>query len=138
MGFMRHSRALPAWIGAAKTPRSAGIARQASLTWKWEDKLGEGSCKEAYMAKVEGTGDFYGFKPGKNLVLKFIKTDKYNSGIRITEKDVAAQKLAQQYATAFKENHRPVRGKNRLSCSFVLEPSFQAQRMCWLERQERS
>lgn len=130
MGFMRHSRALclgaifswlalaPAWIGAAKTPRRAGIARQASLTWRWEDKLGEGSFNEAYMAEVEGTGDYYGFNPGQKLVLKFIKAKKYNSGVRITEKDVAAQKLAQQYAKAFKEKHRPVRGKEPLDLFF--------------------
>ena len=115
MGFMRHSRA---FIGAAKTPRRARIARQASLTWKWGDKLGEGSFKEAYMAKVKGTGDFYGFNPGEKLVLKFIKTKKYNSGVRITEKDVAAQKLAQQYAKAFNEKHRPVRGKEPLDLFF--------------------
>ncbi|CAL1145541.1 unnamed protein product [Cladocopium goreaui] len=70
------------------------------------------------MAEVEGKGDFYGFNPGQKLVLKFIKAKKYNSGVRITEKDVAAQKLAQQYAKAFKEKHRPVRGKEPLDLFF--------------------
>ena len=50
------------------------------------------------MGAVEGEGDYYGFEPGQKLVLKFIKPEMYNSGIRITPADIASQKLAQTYA----------------------------------------
>lgn len=97
------------------------MARLAKISWKWEDKLGEGTFKEAYMTKVEGQGDYYGHKPGTKLV-KFIKPERYKSiyksGVRITEKDVGAQKLAQQYAKRFQKEHRPHKGGEPIEVFF--------------------
>ena len=104
---------------AAKLGRNPGrLPRSASLTWNWSDKLGEGSFKEAYMAKVTGEGDYYGYEVGKNLVLKFMKPKQYKKGFRITSADVAAQELAQAYAKKFVKEHRPNRGGQPLHVFF--------------------
>ena len=109
-----------AWgVGKKVVQRSdTALPRPASLTWNWSDKLGEGTFKEAYMGAVEGEGDYYGFEPGQKLVLKFIKPEKYNSGIRITPADIASQKLAQTYAEKFVHQHRPNRGGERMDVFF--------------------
>ena len=117
--FVSSIVAAQAWVGyPGPRPARARVARCAQLTWKWKDKLGEGTFKEAYMAEVTGKGDYLGFSPGQKLVLKFTKRERYCKGVRITETDVAAHQLAQSYATTFLQKHRPNRGGKPLTIFF--------------------
>lgn len=99
------------------------MARLAKISWKWEDKLGEGTFKEAYMTKVEGQGDYYGHKPGTKLV-KFIKPERYKSiyksGVRITEKDVGAQNLHSNMQKGFRKSIDRTKVENPSKCFFAL------------------
>ncbi len=113
----------PGWVGASNPARpkvrsGPRVMCKASLKWKWTDKLGEGTFKEAYMARVEGEGDWYGFTDGEQLVLKVMKAVQYNSGVRITEKDIEAQQLAQNYAEKFESVVKPQRDGEPLRVFF--------------------
>ena len=121
--LVAHHRFGPGWVGVSSPARpkvrpEPQVVCAASLTWKWDDKLGEGTFKEAYMARVEGDGDYYGYTAGQKLVVKFMKAAQYNSGVRITEKDIQAQQLAQNYAEKFESVVKPQRGGEPLHVFF--------------------
>ncbi len=61
------------------------------LRWRTEP-FAEGSTRWAFQARVKG-GEYKGFADGSELVLKVIKTDCWKRGIRLTVRDVAAQRL---------------------------------------------
>lgn len=49
------------------------------------------------------------FKPGTDLVLKVIKTDMYQQGVRITHRDIEGQDLAVKLAFQFNDEVKPVK-----------------------------
>lgn len=71
----------------------------------------EGGFREAFKAKVDhGKGSYLGFEEGSELVIKAMKPELWNRGIRLTQKDVDMQNEAAKLADKFTEKVKPTKG----------------------------
>lgn len=77
--------------------------RHSSLVWD-ADPFAEGSTRWAFRACVE-KGTYEGYPKGTELVVKVIKNDCFDRGIRLTEDDIAAQILTMRYCELFNERN---------------------------------
>lgn len=65
-----------------------------------ETPFAEGQTRLALKARVV-KGTYEGYPEGTDLVLKVIKPEHYNQGLRLGEEDVLVQKLASKYCKEF-------------------------------------
>lgn len=68
------------------------------------DPFSEGATRWAFRARVT-KGTYEGYPLGTELVLKVIKNDCYERGIRLTEDDIKAQNLTRAYCELFNEKN---------------------------------
>ncbi len=78
-------------------------SRQSSLVWDI-DPFAEGSTRWAFRARVE-RGPHEGYPTGTELVVKVIKNDCFEDGIRLSEDDIAAQRLTLKYCEIFNKRN---------------------------------
>merc|ERR1712228_759138 len=69
----------------------------------------EGAFRQAYKARVS-KGTVSGFHEGTQLVLKCMKPEHFNSGWKISCKDVAMQELVVKLAKEFNAEVQPTKG----------------------------
>ena len=86
------------------------------LQWR-KEPFAKGSTRWAFHARVKG-GEYNGFPDGSELVLKVIKTDRWKQGIRLTVRDVAAQRLTLDLCKHF--NEEQITQKKVYSCVGML------------------
>lgn len=73
--------------------------KKGKLEWEAEP-FATGATRWAFRGKAVG-GDYLGFKEGTQLVVKVIKSEYYNTGIRMCKLDIRAQELARDLIGRF-------------------------------------
>lgn len=74
-------------------------SKKGKLEWESEP-FATGATRWAFKGKAVG-GDYLGFKENTQLVVKVIKTENYNTGIRLCKLDIKAQELAREIIEKF-------------------------------------
>lgn len=66
------------------------------------DPFEEGGTRWAFRGVV-ARGNYHGFRRGRKIVVKAIKSSRFYEGIRLTEDDIVVQEMAKTYCEEFNE-----------------------------------